>query len=266
MVDEPETEPPTTEAAPPENIYGHTKRLRWILARVPPHATLIELGCGTGYMLSRPLAHMGYDVYGVDMDRDSIDYGRRVFREEGLDPERLQAREIAELDVQADAVIASEILEHVSDADLPSLFGAIRARLKPGGELLVTVPNGRGWFELESFVWFKTGLGSLLRRVGIVRLVVGAKRRLLRAETDLPHPSTLADSPHVRFFTYSSIQSLLRRHGFEITSATASVLFAGPFSNLFFTGIEPVMRLNGALGNRFPRIAAGYYVACRAGG
>jgi SAM-dependent methyltransferase len=258
-----ETLPTNDDALPPENIYGHTKRVRWILEQVDPGATLIELGCGTGYMISRPLTRLGYDMYGVDLDRRSVEYGQRVLRDEGLDPERLQPIDLEDLDVQADAVIASEILEHVPDEHLEALFDSIRSRLRSGGQVLVTVPNGRGWFELESFLWFKTGIGGMLVRLGIVQFVVRAKRKLLHAETDYPHPSTLADSPHVRFFTLASIQRLLREQGFEVTTATGSVMFAGPFSNLAFTGIGPVMKLNAMLGRWLPRIAAGFYVAGR---
>ena len=258
-----ETLPMNQDVLPPENIYGHTKRVRWILDQVRPGATLIELGCGTGYMISRPLTRLGYEMYGVDLDRRSVEYGQQVLRDEGLDPERLQPIDLRDLDVQADAVIASEILEHVPDEHLGALFDAIRSRLRPGGQVLVTVPNGRGWFELESFLWFKTGLGELLRKLGILRLTVRVKRKLFGAETDYAHPSTLADSPHVRFFTLASIRRLLREQGLEVTTATGSVLFAGPFSNLAFTGIGPVMRLNALLGRWFPRIAAGFYVACR---
>jgi SAM-dependent methyltransferase len=251
------------DVLPPENIYGHTKRLRWILDRVSPGATLIELGCGTGYMISRPLIRLGYDAYGVDLDRKSVEYGQGVLRDEGLDPGRLQAVDIRYLDVEADAVVASEILEHVPDEHIEALFDSIRKRLKPDGQLLVTVPNGRGWFELESFLWFKAKIGELLRRLRVVWFIMGVKRHVLGVETDYPHPSTLADSPHVRFFTFGSVQRLLRQQGFEVTSITGSVLFAGPFSNLLFTGITPAMKLDAALGGWFPRIAAGYYVGCR---
>ena len=57
-----------SEALPPENIYGHVKRLRWILSQVDRGATLVELGCGTGYMISRPLAKLGFEMHGVELD------------------------------------------------------------------------------------------------------------------------------------------------------------------------------------------------------
>ncbi len=251
------------DVLPAENIYGHRRRLEWILGRVALGATLVELGCGTGYMLTRPLLHLGYDCYGVDLDRVSIEYGQRVLQEEGLDPNRLLAMDLGQFSISADAVIASEILEHVPGAQIAGLFEVIRGRLKVGGQLLVTVPNGRGWFELESFLWFKAGMGQVMRKLRIAGLIMLLKRWVFNAETDYPHPSTLADSPHVRFFTFKSIQQLLRDQGFELTEVAGSVLFAGPFSDLMFTGIGPVMRLNAALGRSFPRWAAGFYVACR---
>jgi SAM-dependent methyltransferase len=251
------------DAFPPENVYGHVKRLRWIASRLPAGATVIELGCGTGYMITRPLLRLGLDAHGVDLDAESVRYGREILRREGLRPEALQAMRLESLSIAADAVIASEVLEHVPDAELEAVFRAIRERLKPGGVLLVTVPNGRGWFEVESFLWFKFGLGRLLEQLGVVRVLVRLKRRLLGAETDYPHPSTLAESPHVRFFTYRSIQELVRARGFEVTEIAGSVLFCGPFSNLLFTGISPVMRLNIRLGACFPRLAAGFFLACR---
>jgi len=256
----------SSDVLPPENIYGHVKRLHWIVGQVDEGASLIELGCGTGYMISRPLAKLGFDVHGVDHDEESVAYGKEVFRQEGLDPDVLKAIDIADLEVTADAIIASEVLEHIPDEDMESIFTSIRKKLKPNGKLLVTVPNGYGWFELESFLWFKAGLGKLLAKLKIVWAIVTLKRLLFRCETDYPHPSTLADSPHVRYFTFRSIQTLLRDRGFEITSITGSVLFSGPFSNLKFTGIKPIMKLNGKLGGWLPRIAAGYFVSCRPSG
>jgi hypothetical protein len=117
---------------------------------------------------------------------------------------------------------------------------------------------------MESFLWFKTGLGWLLERTRIAEALRWIKSVLLRCRPEEPYPpSTLAVSPHVQRFTYDSIQSLLAKHGFEVSSITGSVLIAGPFSNLFFTGLGPIMKINCLLGQWMPRIAAGFYVACR---
>ena len=81
-----------------------------------------------------------------------------------------------------------------------------------------------------------------------------------------PYLSTLDSSPHVQRFTYDTIQDLLLGQGFEITDRTGSVLFAGPVSNMLFTGMVPVMKLNCALGQRLPRFASGFFMGCRSPG
>ena len=85
----------------PENIYGHRKRLEWILRHVHPGQRVVELGCGTGHMITRPLLKLGYDAYGVDLDERSIQFGRERFRREGLDPHRLLANNIDTLSASA---------------------------------------------------------------------------------------------------------------------------------------------------------------------
>ena len=245
-----------------ENIYGHKKRLKWIISHIHKYESIVEVGCGTGYMISLRLAQRGFNILGVDIDERSIDFGRRLFAQDGFDMNILKPIDISELDVVADVIIASEVLEHIPDEYIADFMDKVANRLCPGGKFLVTVPNGYGWFELESLLWFKCNIGSILQYLQVTRVISIIKRFLLGPDIEAPCPSTLSDSPHVQHFTYTSIKALLRRHGFEVES-TGSVLFAGPFSNLLFTGIKPIMMLNCILGKAFPRIAAGFYVACR---
>ena len=246
-----------------ENIYGHAKRLHWISSFLNPSDRIVELGCGTGCMISLPLAKMGYDIFGIDLHNDSITYGQEIFRKEGLDPDRLKPVSLSEFAVMPDVIIASEVLEHLNQADLLKTLEVIRSKLKRGGMLLVTVPNGYGWFEMESFLWFKTGLGWLIEKLRIGSMVHIPKKWLFGWDIDYPHPSTLANSPHVQRFTCKSIQKLLRSHGFKVMKVGGSVLLAGPFSGLLFTGIKPVMKLNCLLGDLFPNVASAFYIACQ---
>lgn len=245
-----------------ENMYGHLKRLKWIASQISPDDIAIELGCGTGYMIARPLSHQGYTIYGVDLDEQSINYGRQVFIEEGLDPAKLQAININQFKIQPSIVIASEVLEHLENSELTEILMCLKHLLKSDGRLLVTVPNGYGWFELESWLWFGCGLGQILENLKIKPRIQRLKHKMLHFTTVEKHPSTLAHSPHKQRFTFSSIQQVLRHAGFSITSTTGSVLFAGPLSNLFFAGFEPLMTLNCKLGQMFPSIASGFYISC----
>ena len=248
----------------PENIYGHARRLRWLADRLDRRESVVELGCGTGVMITLPLLRAGYDIRGIDLDAASIAYGQNLLRHEGFDPARLACADLASLEALFDVVIASEVLEHLPDELLHPMLETIRHRLRPQGRLLVTVPNGYGWFEAESFFWNRARGAAIVARLRIDRLVWRLKERILGDSFAEPYPpSTLSDSPHVQRFTRASIRALLETHGFVVTESTGTVLAAGQFSNLVFTGCGPVMRLNARLGAAWPAIASGFLVACR---
>lgn len=253
-------------AAPPhpqENAYGSIKRLNWIRDRLDPARRAVELGCGTGYMLTFPLRARGYDVVGVDLDRPSVEYGRRMLQQAGIDPEALQACDLRDLRGPIHTVIASEVLEHLDDGELDAMLDLVHDRLEPGGQLIVTVPNGYGWFELEAMLWFRTGFDRLASRFPVNRLLHTYRRAAVGGYEDAMHPSTLANSPHKQRLTLRSIRRLLARKGFEVQDATGSVLFAGPFSNQLFTGMQRVMAWNGRMGDRAPALSSGFFLAAR---
>lgn len=247
-----------------ETVYGSRKRLEWILRHVRKDEDVLEVGCGTGHMICRPLARLGYRVRGIDLDARSIEHGRELLAAEGLDPGILSARPLDSLAVRPGAIIVSEVLEHLHDDELDGLLGEVRGRLAPGGRLLVTVPNGYGWFEVEHFLWWKLRLGQLLFRSGFCHFVEKTKtRRLGAAAIEAGPPSTLSSSPHVQRFTMSSITRRLQAAGLEVVEARGSVAASGPFSNLLFAGVESVLAANGRWGDRLGRLASGYFVACR---
>jgi SAM-dependent methyltransferase len=248
---------------PRENVYGHVKRLRWIRDRLRPTDVTIELGCGTGYMLTLPLRAWGYDVRGVDLDEASIAYGRDLLVAAGQPPDVLRAVDLRSVDGPLDVVIASEVLEHLEDATLAEALTVMHERLRPSGLLLVTVPNGYGWFELEALLWKRTPLGWLMRLGPMQGLIHRLRSRLTGAYVDATHPSTVADSPHVRRFTLRSLCNRLESAGFLVESTGGSVMFCGPLTHALLTGVEPFMRWNSRLGDRVPALASGFYVAAR---
>jgi len=248
-----------------ETVYGSRKRLAWVLRHVARDDDILEVGCGTGYMICRPLAKLGYRVQGIDLDTKSIEHGRELLAAEGLDPGILSATPLSSFPRRLGVVIVSEVLEHLHDDELDGLLGEVRSRLAPGGRLLVTVPNGYGWFEMEHFFWWRLHLGKLLFRSGFCHLVEKTKTRHLGAAAiDAGPPSTLSSSPHVQRFTMSSITHRLETAGLEVVEARGSVVVSGPFSNLLFGGVDSVLEANSRWGDRVGRLAAGYFLACRA--
>ena len=255
---------PEETATVAENVYGSRQRIDWIARHLRRSDVVLEVGCGTGYMICRPLARLGYDVHGIDIDAASVERGQSLLREEGLDPSILAAHSLSASALTPDALIVSEVLEHLHDPELEGLLAEVRARLAPGGRLLVTVPNGYGWFELEQLLWWRVGLGSLLFRSGICHLVEKTKSRWLGPEAVAAGPpSTLSSSPHVQRFTYRSITRRLAAAGFDVVERRGSVVFSGPFSNLLFAGVGPVLAANARWGGRLGPFASGFMLACR---
>lgn len=248
----------------PENIYGSLKRLQWMHAQIPRGGTVADLGCGTGVMLTLPLARMGVDIVGYDVDPRSIEYGRALLKAEGLDENRLRAGSVDNVANAVDVVIASEVLEHLPDPDVSRLLGAIRDKLRPQGVLLITVPNGYGWFEWESFAWRYLGLRFLFGPTRLGAAMCAFKRVLFGPDYEVNHVATLGTSPHVQRFTRESIRRTLMNNGFQVEAIEGSVLACGPLTNLLFTGFKPVMAFNNWLGTKFPGLAAGMYVRARA--
>ena len=244
-----------------ENVHGSMKRLNWIRTNLRSSDEVLEFGCGTGAMITLPLAEAGYRVMGVDLDVESIDFGKQLLRERGLDESKLAAIDVSELkDEYFDVIIASEVLEHIPDRELERVLGLLNQKLKPGGRLLVTVPNGYGWFEFENLLWNRLRLGRALQAVRLPGIVARIKRLLgIRPQAVLPN--TLSGSPHVQRFTPSSIQSTLERAGFGVVSFDGTVLLAGQFSHIIWDGIGWFSRLNVRLGSRWPKVASGYLVS-----
>lgn len=99
-----------------------------------PDAAILEPGCGTGGNFAM-LARHGR-VYAMDSEDDSLRFAtaRGIAQvERGTLPDQLPFGGLA-----FDLILMSDVLEHLDD-DAAALK-ALRARLKPGGWLLMTVP------------------------------------------------------------------------------------------------------------------------------
>lgn len=243
-----------------ENIYGHRNRVDWFTNFIKKEDEILEFGCGTGVMVSAYLLQKGYNMYGVDLDEPSIELGRKIYLEHGLEPNRLICSDIADLeDARFDVIIATEVFEHIYKKDIDSVIELIKTKLKPGGKLIVTVPNGYGWFEFESLFWKGLGIGWILQKLYITKVIYAVKERILGWKYN-KLTSTIAHSPHVRRFTMKSVSNLVGSHDFEIKARRGSVFFAGGFSSLIFGGWPWFTRFNIKLGEWFPSCASGFYL------
>lgn len=249
----------------PENIYGHRKRLFWLIRQLEKRNTtckpkgktkVLEIGCGTGMMVSIPLAALGYDVLGIDLDKASIDFANSV---NPYPNAKFKHCDATELNDTYDVIILSEVLEHLREPD--KLLKVCHSILSAQGILIITAPNGYGCFELEQFLWGRLCLGSLLERLKISWSISAIKGKLTGWH-EYTYLSSLSSSPHVQRFTLGKIRRLAMRNGFSILDVEGSTLIAGKFSNLFLTGFKTPMKMNNWLGTIMKPLASGFYLCC----
>jgi 2-polyprenyl-3-methyl-5-hydroxy-6-metoxy-1,4-benzoquinol methylase len=164
--------------------------------------TVLEIGCFLG-AVSVTLSRLGFDVTAADLP-DFLESGRLHQRltENGCAVLSLNLRSgsIPLADESCDAVIMSEVLEHLNFNPVPVL-NEINRVLKSGGFLYLTVPN----------------LTSLAHRIQLLRgqSIHSPIDYYFRA---LEKGTTMCQAIHWREFTAAEIESLLGRLGFTIRS------------------------------------------------
>jgi ArsR family transcriptional regulator len=108
-----------------------------LLAQVPAGGTLLEIGVGTGGLLTE-LAVLGTQVIGVDHSPAMLDEARRRLSDTGVNGVELRLGEMSHLplsDASVGCVVANMVLHHA--ADPAAVLTEIRRVLVPGGVLLL---------------------------------------------------------------------------------------------------------------------------------
>ena len=101
---------------------------------------ILDIGCGGG-ILAEPMARLGAEVVGADASEENIRIARLHAEGQGLsiDYRAETAEALAEQGERFDAVLALEIIEHVSD---PAAFVlACRDLVRPGGVAIYSTLN-----------------------------------------------------------------------------------------------------------------------------
>jgi 2-polyprenyl-3-methyl-5-hydroxy-6-metoxy-1,4-benzoquinol methylase len=137
---------------------------------------LLDVGCGDGSFLHR-MRQLGWAVAGVDFDDAAIQNAKLNYALE------LYTGDLSSVELPSnsfDAITLSHVIEHVPD--FFGLLGETHRLLKPGGQLVVTTPNGdsmghkmfgRNWFGLDAprhlQIFSMNALNVLAARINFVR-------------------------------------------------------------------------------------------------
>jgi ubiquinone/menaquinone biosynthesis C-methylase UbiE len=144
---------------------------------------VLDLGCGDGRLT---LELRGRHIVGADVSRRALERARRRLEERDVELVELTPGAVLPFgDGAFDLVLVAETIEHV--VDVPTFLKEAHRVTARGGEIAITTP-------------------AHARRTGLSMLVGGFER--------LFDPLT----PHVRFFSRSSLREVLEEAGFRDTS------------------------------------------------
>ena len=239
-----------------ENLWGYIKRLRFVQHviaesfpdRPADSLRVLDVGCGNGSELALPLARLGFQVTGIDIHAPSIEHGRQL----GVGVTNLSfiCGRVEELQSPPyDIVILSEVLEHLREPHF-LLLAAIE-HLNKNGIIIVTVPNGYGEFEIDSWLFRVSRLQHIVD-------AVARNRKQVVAATD-NH-----ESGHVQFFTRRQLRRLFAQCSLSVADEGVATLLAGPFVGHTLARSERFIEWNARVTDKLPRVlASGWYFALR---
>ena len=229
-----------------QTLYGNKKRAEFVLSAIKPlsAANILDFGCGTGKLLTIPLAKKLKNVtfHAVDNHKGSIDAATQA---NDL-PNLSFYTKIPQEPDKYDMIILSDVLEHVDDPTL--LLRQLNEHLKSNGKLLLTIPNGYGPFE---FIILLRSLFVLV--LDLLKIKIIPQNIMI---------TTLADSPHINFFSFKEINSIINKTNYRIINQRNRTIFCGFLFNLLSI-IPGAVRLNAWLADYLhPSLVSGWMFVC----
>ncbi len=203
------------------------KRARTVLEWIPTGRGMhiLDLACGRGYYLNMLRHVASCQLAGVDLDRRVLQQAQRML---GHLPDLLLARADAARLPWArdsfDAIILSEVLEHVADDH--AVLRECRRVLRPGGVVAITVPHANypfAWDPVNKTL--ETLLGAPIRRGPLAGIWAN----------------------HRRLYTPDQLRERVLETGFIIEAERAMTHHAFPFSHNLVYGLGMPLLESGLL-------------------
>lgn len=186
--------------------FGQERRLEMVRSHVPLEGRrILDIGCGVGVYVQQFRRLTPY-VWGIDVEQERVAIGSRYA------PNLVVARGEA-LPFKGgsfDMVFLHEVLEHVED-DQKTLEEACRV-LRPGGHVVIFVPNRFYFFETHGFYLGKRFIFKLLPLINW-----------------FPDRIRNVFVPHVRAYTAHQLRGLVR--GLPLQELAHTYVYPG-FDNI----------------------------------
>jgi SAM-dependent methyltransferase len=230
----------------------HYERLRWLFDTISREAAgkpvkILDVGCGTGN-ITIPLGLIpNSTVVGIDMHQGNLDVSieRNKLSNVSFEFSYLEHYDISDFDY----IILTEVLEHIPN--YREIFDYLSKHAKKSMQLLITIPNGRGPFEISMQPLY------LMRRWGMNNFIWKVKRVLGKKE---PYSQNY-DTPHVNFFTLPRLHRELAEYGMKMAELKKAYVMAPIIETyLPFVPLKGISKVDNRLAGGLPApFASGWY-------
>ena len=180
----------------PTNVAKHEIVRRW-LSELPPGVRVLDAGCGEGVLVEEFATRL--NIEGIDPNYSS---------------DRVRSGSLAALpygDNTFERAICLDVLEHLTYEEQPKALKELHRVLKPGGELLVSIPN---LAHLQSRIHF---------------LLQG---RLIRTASEEKHPGDRPVAEYVQLAERAGFRTISRRGIFPTIPILTRLIRRNPRSLL----------------------------------
>lgn len=231
----------------------HLSRLEWIYHTIEQFrkpgekVRVLDVGAGTGNV-TIPLGLIdNSEILGIDIHQPTLDIAIAAnklpnvsFKFEYLQDCPLKGFQF---------IILTEVLEHIAGYD--EILEYLGKNMDPGAQVLITVPNGRGPFEIAMQPLY------LMRRWGLNNFILKVKKVLGKKE---PYSQNY-ETPHVNFFTVSGIGKTLATHGLKLAEVRKVYMLAPIIETyLPFIPLKTISKIDQKMVSVLPRgFASGFY-------
>ena len=231
----------------------HLSRLEWIydtierLRELGKQARVLDVGAGTGNV-TIPLGLIdNSEILGIDIHQPTLDIAIAANK---LDNVKFRFQYLQDCPLQGYRfIILTEVLEHIDI--YPEILDYLAKNGDKDMQLMITVPNGRGPFEIAMQPLY------LMRKIGLNNFILKVKRLLGKKE---PYSQNY-ETPHVNFFTVPRMKRELAPLGLEVLEVKKAY-FLAPIIETYlpFIPLKTIAKIDQKLANILPTfLASGFY-------